>query len=152
MPNDYLVIATTVNNYYLKLGDNLLFSENELSQTPSIDMCSQQSMVDYLTSVPESQKNKQLKAKDLYIENQSDNNEPYRDVFTANKLVYCRKYLGIQNITESLHIDYSMYLCYLFNRFCFYYLSRQSGGHELFICIGNFRSRRRVKAKSIRKF
>ena len=85
----------------MKLDDNLLFSENELSQTTNIDMCSQQSVVDYLTAAPESQKNKQLKAKVLYSENQSDNNTHYRDNFTANKLVYCRNYLGIKSITKS---------------------------------------------------
>ena len=104
VPNDYLIIATTANNYYFKLDDNLLFNKTEMSQMTEnidVDMSSQQT-IDYLTTLPESEKEKKFKAQVAFVENKSQNNSPFQDSFTVNKLVYCRNLLGKnENISKA---------------------------------------------------
>ena len=92
-PNDFLIIATEENNYYVKLSENFFLVNEETSEKIDEEMSNEET-INFLTSIPESQKKKKLQARNIYIENKSDQNNTYQDNFKANKLVFWNNLLS----------------------------------------------------------
>jgi hypothetical protein len=102
IPNDFLVIATEKKHYSLQLNDNMLLKTNDNAQVVTdVDMSSQDA-IEFLTTVPESQKNKKYKALLIEIENKSDQDKPFIDSFVANKLLFCRDTLFANLVGSTL--------------------------------------------------
>lgn len=97
VPNDYLVIATEANNYYLKLNERMFHGKNDITEKIDENMSNEEA-INFLTTVPESQKKKTFKASIIQIENTSDQNMSFEDKFRANKIAY-RKNLLCMNIS-----------------------------------------------------
>lgn len=59
--NDYLIIATECNNYYVKLNESVLLIKNETNERIDVDMSNQEA-INFLTSVPEDRKRKKAQS------------------------------------------------------------------------------------------
>ena len=84
--NDYLIIATECNNYYVKLNESVFLTKTETNERIDEDMSNQEA-INFLTSLSEEQKRKEHKAEVIYVENKSDQNITFQDFFKANKIV-----------------------------------------------------------------
>lgn len=93
IPNNYLIIATDANNYYIKLDEKIFQGKNDIAENIDENMSNEEA-INFLTTVPESQKNKIFKAVTIHIENTSDQNLPFEDTFRSNKVVFCRNFLS----------------------------------------------------------
>ena len=91
--NDYLIIATECNNYYVKLNESVLLIKNETNERIDVDMSNQEA-INFLTSVPEDRKRKKHKAEIIYVENKSDFDSTFQGSFIANKIVSYRNFIS----------------------------------------------------------
>jgi len=93
VPNDFLIIATDANNYYIKLDEKMFWGKNKITETIDENMSNEEA-INFLTSAPESQRKKTFAANVVLIENTSDQNISFKDEIRSNKIVFYKKVLS----------------------------------------------------------